>query len=461
MHGVEFAGVAMVADTSNKHMSNTQMAWVSGGILIAAALCFFLGAKNGLLASIEYYSVPALCLGALLITLGYLQPKRRFDRHLGNAFLVLTGTFLLSGHFCVTFCAQNNFEFYLIWIPGYYLMLTFADLRSQRFRLSLIYLACTTVTLLAGFLLGDISLNDINGILMINTIFGQVVIVAVFSYLRDRLQAAGAHAAKAKALAYSAERLRLAAEIAESGKKQAEQANAAKSAFVANMSHELRTPLNAIIGFSEVLADPTLKGHNDSRYPDYANDINTSGRHLLNLVNDVLDMAKMEAGKMDVFDQPVNLQEAFSSALTLAGQAKPSAHHTIDTSAIDPDLTINADIKQLKQMIVNLLSNAMKFTPAGGTLYCSASINSGGEALIEVEDTGIGMGPDILTNVTEPFVQGEDVYARTNNGSGLGLYLVNMMMDLHQGSCVIESEEGKGTKVSLIFPATRVIRQAA
>lgn len=437
------------------------MAWISGGIAVAAALCYVLGYINHLLAAIEYYSAPALGVGGLFLTFGYLQPNRRFDRHLGNAFLVLTGTFLLSGHFCVTFCAKSNFEFYLIWIPAYYLMLTFADLRNQRFRLSLIYLACTTITLLVGFLLGDVSLTDINGILMINTIFGQVVIVAVFSYLRDRLQAAGAHAAEAKALSYSAERLRLAAEIAESGKKQAEQANAAKSAFVANMSHELRTPLNAIIGFSEVLADPALKDHNDARYPEYANDINTSGRHLLNLVNDLLDMAKMEAGKMSVFDQPVNLQEAFSAALKLAGQARPSAQHTIDTSAIDPNLTINADIKQLKQMIINLLSNAMKFTPVSGTIYCRAALSSGGEALIEVEDTGIGMGPDILSNVTEPFVQGEDVYARTNNGSGLGLYLVNMMMDLHQGSCVIESEDGKGTRVSLIFPAARVIRQAA
>lgn len=444
-----------------KPAPNIQVALLAATVSVAATICYFLGFVNGLLTPLEHVAVPILAVTAFGLSISYLLLPKRWTRLLGNMFLLTTGAFLLSGQFDATYSADNNFEFYLVWLPAFYLMLTFADVRNQRFSLSIVFLVLSSLAMLSGLVLSDTTLNDLNGILMLNALLGQVVIVLCFSYLRDRLQKAGENAAEARALTFSAERLRLAADIAERAREQAEKANAAKSAFVANMSHELRTPLNAIIGFAEVLTTPDLYEQNRQRFPEYAEDIRKSGRHLLELVNDILDVAKIESGKMEVHEQQVNVLEALEASLSLVGYRDGSAMPHVDISATDPRIDLTADARQLTQMLTNVMSNAIKFTDPAGSIVCRTKLQADGTVAIEIEDSGVGMGPDILKNVTEKFVQGEDVYARSKNGSGLGLYLVKSMMELHQGACRITSKPAEGTTVSLVFPGYRLAADAA
>ena len=233
---------------------------------------------------------------------------------------------------------------------------------------------------------------------------------------------------------------------------QAQAANRSKSQFLANMSHELRTPLNAIIGFSEIIRDKALGGEMDERYSDYAQDINISGRHLLDLVNEILDLSKIEAGHFKVAPETVNLEEICRDLLRLMKVDAEKRDLRLHLE-LSPDLPpLYADVRGLKKIILNLLSNAIKFTHAGGQVHLSAVPSADGEVTIAVSDTGVGIPPDQIERVLLPFEQVDNQYSRSGGGTGLGLALIKGLMELHGGRIEIDSEVGKGTTVTVSFP---------
>jgi len=234
---------------------------------------------------------------------------------------------------------------------------------------------------------------------------------------------------------------------------EAETANASKTAFLANMSHELRTPLNAILGFSEVIAKQHFGREGSERYAEYAADIHASGAHLLSLIDDLLDIAKIEAGHMEIAPQLLEARGSFEAALNItrvkARERKQTLVIEVDPSA--PALV--ADPRALKQILINLVSNAVKFTQIGGTICVSGSLAADGGFQITVEDDGPGIPADKLVKIFRPFSQVDNRYDRPDGGTGLGLALVRGLAELHGGRAWIESDPGHGCRAYVVLPA--------
>jgi PAS domain S-box-containing protein len=232
-------------------------------------------------------------------------------------------------------------------------------------------------------------------------------------------------------------------------------ANRSKSQFLATMSHELRTPLNAIIGFSSMLKDQ-IGGPLSEKYQSYAVDIYESADHLLMIINDLLDISKLEAGKMEVMEEPVELSETIYASIRLIREKARAKGITINSIGVDDVPAIFADRRMIKQMVTNLLSNAYKFNQEGGTIDIEAIYTPDQGLDLSVADTGIGIAKEDLARITLPFSQVESHISRNYQGTGLGLAITKSMMELHGGALLIDSEKGKGTKVTLHFPAACV-----
>ena len=232
--------------------------------------------------------------------------------------------------------------------------------------------------------------------------------------------------------------------------QQLEIANRHKSEFLANMSHELRTPLNAVIGFSEVLLE-RMFGEVNEKQEEYLQDILSSGKHLLSLINDILDLSKIEAGRMELEAQTFDLTAALDNALTLIKER--AARNSIGLAVnVDPRIgEVLADERKVKQVLLNLLSNAVKFTPEGGTITMTAVLN-GGMVEISVADTGIGIAAEDQAAVFEEFRQVGTDYARKREGTGLGLALARRLVELHGGTLTLQSELGKGSTFTFTIP---------
>ena len=250
----------------------------------------------------------------------------------------------------------------------------------------------------------------------------------------------------------------------------AEAASLAKTRFLANMSHELRTPLNAIIGYSELMATRTLGPIGNPKYEPYAQHILDSGTHLLHVVNQVLDVSKLEAGKIDLTEDTIDVAEMLAGAAAFVG---PAATHDQIAVRIElpPDLPhLRGDATKLRQAVLNLLSNAVKFTPAGGKVEIGATRTAAKGLAIMIVDTGVGIPPEDVERVTVPFAQLENkehmkrLRALKNDvgrtSTGLGLPLAKMLAELHRGRLTLESQLGKGTTAWLEFPCDRVIERS-
>ncbi len=243
-------------------------------------------------------------------------------------------------------------------------------------------------------------------------------------------------------------------------RENAEAASRAKSQFLANMSHELRTPLNAILGFSEMITS-RLFAHVPEKQYEYAGLIHSSGHHLLTLINDILDLAKIEAGSWSLRESEIALGALIADACAMI-EPKAAAGDCVIVAQIDPALPkVIADERALKQILLNLASNAVKFTRAGGCITLFGRIEPSGEACFGVRDTGVGIAPDDIARVFESFGQGRHDVVAADKGTGLGLPIVKGLIEAHGGRIALESQVGEGTTVTVYLPANRVCGAAA
>jgi two-component system, cell cycle sensor histidine kinase PleC len=265
-----------------------------------------------------------------------------------------------------------------------------------------------------------------------------------------------------QAMTHQAEKDTLIADLAtaksmsDEARNRAEEANLAKSRFLASMSHELRTPLNAILGFSEVMAHEVLGPMENATYKEYAQDINTSGQHLLNLINEILDLSRIEAGRQTLSEECIKLTDIAEDAIHLM-TLKARAKDIKIVNLFEPAMpVIWADERSVRQISLNLLSNAVKFTPPGGQIIVRVGWTNGGGQYISVKDDGPGIPEDEIPIVLSAFGQGSIAIKNAEQGTGLGLPIVQAMMQLHGGIFELRSKLREGTEALAIFPRSRV-----
>ena len=240
-------------------------------------------------------------------------------------------------------------------------------------------------------------------------------------------------------------------------KHAAEEASAQKSDLLAKISHEIRTPLNAILGFAEVMLEERFGPIGNDRYKEYLKDVHASGSHVISLVNDLLDLAKIEAGRLELSFTGVSLNELVSSCVTLL-QPQAARDRIVMRMSFAPKLPpVVADERSMRQIVLNLVSNAIKFTDAGGQVIVSTAMTDRGEVAFRVRDTGIGMTPEEVEAALEPFRQ--LATSRKRGGTGLGLPLTKALVEANRGALQIASQPSEGTLVEVIFPPTRVLAE--
>jgi two-component system cell cycle sensor histidine kinase PleC len=279
-----------------------------------------------------------------------------------------------------------------------------------------------------------------------------------FTLLAHRLYSAGLATlvARAEKDALIGE-LEQAKSVSDEARRRAEGANIAKSQFLAQMSHELRTPLNAILGFSEVMKNEVFGQHQVVAYKDYSNDIHNSGQHLLNLINEILDLSRIEAGRYELNEEPVSLAvvvEDCHHLLKLRANNRGIAIHEM----FEPDLPrLWADERALRQICLNLLSNAIKFTPSGGEIWLKVGWTAAGGQYMSVKDTGPGIPEEEIPIVLSSFGQGSNAIKSAEQGAGLGLPIAKNLVDMHNGTFTLKSKVRIGTELIATFPPERVM----
>ena len=271
------------------------------------------------------------------------------------------------------------------------------------------------------------------------------------------------HAAAARNISFQAEKDSLIAELeqarlnSDEARRRAESANLAKSRFLATMSHELRTPLNAILGFSEVMKGELFGPHSVSAYKEYSNDIHVSGQHLLMLINEILDLSRVEAGRYELKEEPLSLPGVVEDCCRLLSMRAKSRNLTI-TEALEPGLPrIWADERAVRQVTLNLLTNAIKFTPQGGSVVVKVGWTGGRGQYVSIKDTGPGIPPEEIPIVLSSFGRGSLAHKNAEEGTGLGLPIVKGMVELHGGQFRLTSKLRQGTEAVVIFPPERVM----
>jgi signal transduction histidine kinase len=291
-----------------------------------------------------------------------------------------------------------------------------------------------------------------------------VVLMAVGAVLLTRHSRQEDELARARLLAEAEKRrqeeVTIAFEAMRAAKQEAEAANRAKSEFLANMSHELRTPLNAIIGFADVMSKQVMGPLTNQHYRGYVQDIHASGTHLLAIIGDILDLSKAAAGKLELAESQFDARDAVNSACRLMRQRIEQAKLFLAVTLPPDAIGIYADERKMKQILLNLLSNACRFTAPGGRIECRLAVAPDG-IVFAVSDTGIGIAAEHLARVQQPFVQVESALRRVRDGTGLGLALVKAMAELHGGSLRLDSAPGRGTTAIVILPRDRLVNADA
>jgi PAS domain S-box-containing protein len=244
-------------------------------------------------------------------------------------------------------------------------------------------------------------------------------------------------------------------------KDEADSANRSKSQFLATMSHELRTPLNAIIGFAEIMENQVMGPIGNDHYRSYISDIHLSGSHLLQLINDILDLTKAEAGMLELNEDLVDIAAAIGAVARVTGAPIEKAGLTLAVDLPRNLPPVRVDERKVRQVFFNLIGNSIKFTPSGGQIRVSGELDPAAGLRISVADSGIGIAPEDIERVVQPFVQVDSSFARQHHGTGLGLPAVKAIMELHGGRIELRSALGKGTEATVVFPPDRVAATAA
>ena len=283
--------------------------------------------------------------------------------------------------------------------------------------------------------------------------------VIFFTFILDRL-----YQSNLTILSFQSEKddliaeLEVAKSMSDEARRRAEDANLAKSRFLASMSHELRTPLNAILGFSEVMSQEVMGPLNNPTYKEYTSDIHRSGEHLLNLINEILDLSRIEAGKYELNEEAISLLEVTEDCIGMV-QLRARAKSISISQQFEPHLpSIWADEKSLRQVILNLLSNAVKFTPQNGEINVKVGWTAGGGQYVAIKDNGPGIPEDEIPVVLSAFGQGSIAIKSAEQGTGLGLPIVQAILAKHDGQFILKSKLREGTEVIAILPSKRVLQ---
>jgi signal transduction histidine kinase len=274
--------------------------------------------------------------------------------------------------------------------------------------------------------------------------------------IADKTLAEAESAALTRQIEGEKERLIVLVEELNNARQSADDANRAKSEFLASMSHELRTPLNAILGFSEVIKEELFGPVGLAKYVDYAHDVHKSGQHLLDLINDILDLSKIDAGRVDLREEEISVTGLITDSASLVRERAQKCGVGLEVMQMSSNLPpILADRRLLKQILLNLLSNAIKFTPAGGRVTIKAAQSAEGAMRITVADTGIGMSAQDIATAMSPYGQIDSRIARKHQGTGLGLPISRSLAHMHGGELEVDSRRGAGTSITLTLPPGR------
>jgi signal transduction histidine kinase len=415
------------------------------GLLAALYFHLFLG-REYLSSALDWYATDALCYSIIvpmLMTVRADALRAMFGRDQIVVTLLLLGT--VAATLLLNYVARSYPLAFLIF-PAV-ILVTF-----QRG-----FAGGSIALLMAGaYLMLPVLTGGETGALKPHSIREQIIIVQVFIAVTGfAVVLVGAALAERhrleQGLAAAITRAENAREEAFVARDSAERANRLKSTFLATMSHELRTPLNAIIGFSELMHTELHGPHGDPRYQEYAGLIQNAGRHLLSLINDVLDMSKIEAGKFELHRQLFDTCEVIRDCLDLMRERASRGGIELVADLPATALRIDADQRAVKQILLNLLSNAIKFTPEGGRVVVRACFVDA-NMVLTVRDTGIGIASDQINRLGNPFVQIRSSAGASHEGTGLGLALVRALAEIHDGTLRIESIVGQGTTVSVSIP---------
>ena len=421
------------------------------GLFSAVYFHYWIG-RDYLTSALDWYATDALCYSIIvpiLMTVRVDALKRMFGRDEVVSTLLLLG--VVVGTILINVLAAG-WPLAFLFFPAV-LLVTF----QRGFAGGAIALL-----MMGTYLMWPVLMGGDTGALKTHSLREQIIIVQVFVAVTGfSVVLVGAALAQRRrleeGLAEAIIRAENSREEALVARDAAERASRMKSMFLATMSHELRTPLNAIIGFSELIHTQLHGPHADSRYGEYGGLIHNAGRHLLSLINDILDMSKIEAGKFELHRELFDLRDVIHDCLDLMGERARQGKIELREDVPGSSLKIDADQRALKQILLNLLSNAIKFTPEGGTACVRGRIEHG-MLVLKVTDTGIGIAADQISRLGNPFVQVRSSAGASHEGTGLGLALVRALAETHGGSLKIESSLGRGTTVSVTMPLARDAR---
>jgi signal transduction histidine kinase len=416
------------------------------GFLSAIYFHYWLG-REYLTSAFDWYATDALCYSIIvpiLMTVRADAFRKMFERDQVVVTLLLLG--VVGGTIVLNYAARG-WPLAFLFFPAV-LLVTF----QRGFTGGAIALLMTGIYLMVPVLTGGET-----GALKPHSLREQIIVVQVFMAVTGfSVVLVGATLAERRrledGLAAAIVRAESSREEALVARDAAERASRMKSMFLATMSHELRTPLNAIIGFSELIHTNLHGPHGDPRYQEYGGLIHNAGRHLLSLINDILDMSKIEAGKFELNRETLDMRDVIHDCLDLMRERASQGGVELRVEAAATPLRIDADQRAMKQILLNLLSNAIKFTPQDGRVAVRATL-SDGKLILRVKDTGIGIAADQLNRLGNPFVQVRSSAGASHEGTGLGLALVRALAEIHGGDMAIESRLGGGTTVTVSIPA--------